>query len=122
MFGHRPRLKSTAQMIAELDGLRRAGWRGSAFFVDDNFIGNKRVLKEELLPALIRWQQSGRGTLRMSSTLTNRPPKRAPGINIRRMMFARPRAMPAEIAFQISACCGNNSDSKAASTVQKLRS
>jgi radical SAM superfamily enzyme YgiQ (UPF0313 family) len=62
MFGHRPRLKTTAQMIAELDGLRQAGWRGAVFFVDDNFIGNKRVLKEELLPALIRWQQGGRGT------------------------------------------------------------
>ena len=36
-------------MIAELDGLSRAGWRGTVFFVDDNFIGNKRALKEELL-------------------------------------------------------------------------
>jgi radical SAM superfamily enzyme YgiQ (UPF0313 family) len=62
MFGHRPRTKTTAQIIAELDGLRAAGWRGSVFFVDDNFIGNKRVLKEELLPALVRWQQGQRGT------------------------------------------------------------
>jgi len=62
MFGHRPRLKSTAQIIAELDGLRAAGWRGAVFFVDDNFIGNKHVLKEELLPALVQWQQGGRGT------------------------------------------------------------
>ena len=62
MFGHRPRTKTTAQVIAELDGLRRAGWRGAVFFVDDNFIGNKRALKEELLPALIRWQKGGRGT------------------------------------------------------------
>jgi len=60
MFGHRPRTKTTAQVIAELDGLRQAGWRGTVFFVDDNFIGNKRVLKEELLPALIRWQKAGR--------------------------------------------------------------
>jgi radical SAM superfamily enzyme YgiQ (UPF0313 family) len=62
MFGHRPRTKTTAQMIAELDGLHRAGWRGSVFFVDDNFIGNKRVLKEALLPALIQWQQGKPGT------------------------------------------------------------
>lgn len=62
MFGHRPRTKTTAQMIAELDGLHRAGWRGAVFFVDDNFIGNKRALKEELLPALIQWQRAGRGT------------------------------------------------------------
>ncbi len=58
MFGHRPRTKTTAQMIAELDGLCRVGWRGPVFFVDDNFIGNKRALKQELLPALIQWQKA----------------------------------------------------------------
>jgi radical SAM superfamily enzyme YgiQ (UPF0313 family) len=56
-FGHRPRLKSAAQVVAELDGLYAAGWRGSVFFVDDNLIGNKHVLKTELLPALIAWQR-----------------------------------------------------------------
>jgi radical SAM superfamily enzyme YgiQ (UPF0313 family) len=61
MFGHRPRTKTTAQVIAELDGLRQHGWRGPVFFVDDNFIGNKRALKEELLPALIRWRKDRRG-------------------------------------------------------------
>ncbi len=61
MFGHRPRTKATAQMIAELDGLHRAGWRGAVFFVDDNFIGNQHTLKTELLPALIQWQQGRRG-------------------------------------------------------------
>jgi radical SAM superfamily enzyme YgiQ (UPF0313 family) len=61
MFGHRPRTKTTAQVIAELDGLRRVGWRGAVFFVDDNFIGNKRALKEELLPALIQWRKGRRG-------------------------------------------------------------
>ncbi|MCL4178017.1 MAG: B12-binding domain-containing radical SAM protein [Verrucomicrobia bacterium] len=62
MFGHRPRTKTAAQVIAELDSLRQLGWHGAVFFVDDNFIGNKRALKEELLPALIRWQQGRRGT------------------------------------------------------------
>jgi radical SAM superfamily enzyme YgiQ (UPF0313 family) len=61
MFGHRPRTKTTAQVITELDGLCRLGWRGTVFFVDDNFIGNQRALKEELLPALIRWQKGHRG-------------------------------------------------------------
>ncbi len=59
-FGHRPRTKTPAQIIAELEGLHRAGWRGPVFFVDDNLIGNKRALKTELLPALIEWQQRRR--------------------------------------------------------------
>lgn len=59
MFGHRPRTKSGAQVIAELDALRAAGWRDDVFFVDDNLIGNKRQLKQELLPALIGWRKRG---------------------------------------------------------------
>lgn len=58
MFGHRSRTKTTGQVIAELDGLWRAGWHGAVFFVDDNFIGNRHQLKEDLLPALIEWQKS----------------------------------------------------------------
>jgi radical SAM superfamily enzyme YgiQ (UPF0313 family) len=57
LFGHRPRTKRPEQVLAELDALHDAGWRGNVFFVDDNFIGNKRTLKAELLPALIDWQR-----------------------------------------------------------------
>lgn len=57
LFGHRPRVKSAEQILHELDGLYRLGWRGSVFFVDDNLIGNKRMLKESLLPALIEWRK-----------------------------------------------------------------
>ena len=59
-FGHRPRLKTPAQVTTELDRLYAAGWRGPVFFVDDNLIGNKRALKTELLPALIAWQRGRR--------------------------------------------------------------
>jgi radical SAM superfamily enzyme YgiQ (UPF0313 family) len=53
--GRKPRKKSAEQIIRELESLYDLGWRGSVFFVDDNFIGNSTVLKTQLLPVLIRW-------------------------------------------------------------------
>jgi radical SAM superfamily enzyme YgiQ (UPF0313 family) len=61
LLGHRPRTKTAAQIISELDALYALGWRRNIFFVDDNFIGNKRVLKEEVLPALIQWRKGKKG-------------------------------------------------------------
>ena len=61
LLGHRPRTKTAAQIIAELDGLYALGWRKNVFFVDDNFIGNKKQLKSEVLPALIRWRKGKSG-------------------------------------------------------------
>ena len=61
LFGHRPRIKSSGQVIAELDALYGLGWRGQVFFVDDNFIGNKRYLKTQLLPALAEWRNDKKG-------------------------------------------------------------
>lgn len=57
LLGHRMRLKSSRQIINELDGLYKLGWREGVFFVDDNLIGNKKLLKEDLLPALIEWRK-----------------------------------------------------------------
>jgi radical SAM superfamily enzyme YgiQ (UPF0313 family) len=55
--GNVPRTKSSQQVLAEIDSLYNAGWRGDIFFVDDNFIGNKKKLKEETLPAIIGWMK-----------------------------------------------------------------
>jgi radical SAM superfamily enzyme YgiQ (UPF0313 family) len=54
-------LKSAQQVIAELDLIYDVGWRGNIFFVDDNFIGNKRYLKTRLLPSLIEWRKDKKG-------------------------------------------------------------
>ncbi len=61
LFGNKARLKSVQQVIAELDNLYDEKWRGNIFFVDDNFIGNKRYLKTQLLPALIEWRKGKKG-------------------------------------------------------------
>ncbi|MBZ0258393.1 B12-binding domain-containing radical SAM protein, partial [bacterium] len=61
LFGRQTRIKKTQQIISELDQMYALGWRGSIFFVDDNFIGNKRFLKTNLLPALIDWRKNKRG-------------------------------------------------------------
>jgi radical SAM superfamily enzyme YgiQ (UPF0313 family) len=55
--GRRPRTKSTEQFLKELNVLYNLGWRSDISIVDDNFIGNKRKLKADLLPALIEWQK-----------------------------------------------------------------
>lgn len=71
MLGHRPRLKTAAQIIAELDSLYAAGWRRNVFFVDDNFIGNKKYVKEEILPAIIEWRQDKIGNLFITEASIN---------------------------------------------------
>jgi len=56
LYGRQPRIKSPERVTAELDALLRLGWRGSVFFVDDNFIGNRRLAKRSLA-ALGSWQR-----------------------------------------------------------------
>ncbi|HEX7557182.1 MAG TPA: DUF4070 domain-containing protein, partial [Leptolinea sp.] len=58
---HLPRTKTFAQIITELDSLYAMGWRKNIFFVDDNFIGNKKYIKTEVLPALIAWRKGKTG-------------------------------------------------------------
>jgi radical SAM superfamily enzyme YgiQ (UPF0313 family) len=54
-FGRRPRLKTSAQVLAELEAFQHAGMR-IVFVVDDNLIGNKKALKP-ILRDIIEWQQ-----------------------------------------------------------------
>ena len=58
--GHKPRTKEKEQLLAELGAIYNHGWRGGVFIVDDNFIGNKKKLKAETLPAIIEWMQRRR--------------------------------------------------------------
>ncbi len=55
-FGRRPRLKTSAQILAEVEALRAHGVE-LAFIVDDNLIGNKRAIKP-ILRDLIAWQEA----------------------------------------------------------------
>ena len=59
MNGRVPRTKHPSQMIRELEALRRAGWKRTVFLVDDNFVGNKRRVRE-LLVELVRWRHETR--------------------------------------------------------------
>jgi radical SAM superfamily enzyme YgiQ (UPF0313 family) len=55
LLGHKVRMKSTDQIIRELEALYHLDWRGTISIVDDNFIGKRKTIKEDLLPAMILW-------------------------------------------------------------------
>jgi radical SAM superfamily enzyme YgiQ (UPF0313 family) len=58
LLGHKVRMKSTEQIINELDVLYDTiKWRGPVSVVDDNFIGNIKEVKYNLLPAMKKWMQ-----------------------------------------------------------------
>jgi radical SAM superfamily enzyme YgiQ (UPF0313 family) len=56
LYGNVPRVKSPEQVVAELDAIHACGARGTLFFVDDNFVGNRREVAR-LLPVLQAWQE-----------------------------------------------------------------
>jgi radical SAM superfamily enzyme YgiQ (UPF0313 family) len=54
-FGRKPRIKTTEQILAELDAMRAQGV-AIAFIVDDNLIGNKKAIKP-ILREVADWQR-----------------------------------------------------------------
>jgi radical SAM superfamily enzyme YgiQ (UPF0313 family) len=57
LYGRQPRLKTPEQLTAELDAIvALKGHPSVIYFVDDNFIGNKKATRE-MLPHLIAWQR-----------------------------------------------------------------
>jgi len=58
LFGRLPRTKKPEQIIEELNVILSQGKVEQVLFADDNLIGNKNVLKKELLPALIEWRRN----------------------------------------------------------------
>jgi radical SAM superfamily enzyme YgiQ (UPF0313 family) len=69
LYGRVPRMKTPAQVCAELDKLRARGFSGAIYFVDDNLIANRRALRD-LLPALIAWQKTNGYPYRFASEAT----------------------------------------------------
>ena len=69
LYGRNPRLKTPQQITAELDRLLECGVTGSVYFVDDNFIGNRKAALD-LLPHLIEWQKKTGYVVRLSCEAT----------------------------------------------------
>ncbi len=60
LLGRKVRMKNTEQVLNELEALYRLNWKGTIAVVDDNFIGNKKIIKNELLPSMIEWMKKHR--------------------------------------------------------------
>jgi len=57
LYGRQPRYKTAEQITAELDAITsQTDHPPSVYFVDDNFIGNRKAARE-MLPHLIEWQK-----------------------------------------------------------------
>src|SRR5450830_2031408 len=57
LYGRQPRLKTPQQITAELDAMcRQKGHPSTVYFVDDNFIGNRKATRD-MLPHLVQWQE-----------------------------------------------------------------
>jgi radical SAM superfamily enzyme YgiQ (UPF0313 family) len=70
LYGRQPRLKTAQQLAAELDAMLAQGsYPSFIYFVDDNFIGNRKATRE-MLPHLIEWQKKHGHPLRFGCEAT----------------------------------------------------
>lgn len=86
LYGRNPRLKSPEQIIAELDKLLECGLTSSVYFVDDNFIGNRKATLD-LLPHLVKWQKKRGYPLRLSCEATLNIAKRPEILSLMREAY-----------------------------------
>lgn len=66
LLGHKVRMKNSQQIIRELEKIYNLKWRGAVSIVDDNFIGNIKEIKNNLLPEMKKWMQSHKYPFRFS--------------------------------------------------------
>ena len=57
LYGRKSRTKTPEQVIIELQALYNLGYRGHVDFVDDNFIGNTKNIRE-VLPVIKEWSEA----------------------------------------------------------------
>ncbi len=69
LYGRQPRLKTPQQIVAELDVMRAQPHPPAVYFVDDNFIGNRKATRE-MLPHLVAWQKQHGYPLQFSCEAT----------------------------------------------------
>ncbi|MGA9324169.1 MAG: B12-binding domain-containing radical SAM protein [Xanthobacteraceae bacterium] len=70
LYGRVPRLKTPEQLAAELDAIvAQKAYPSFIYFVDDNFIGNRKATRE-MLPHLIEWQKKRGHPLRFGCEAT----------------------------------------------------
>ncbi len=70
LFGRRPRTKTALQIVRELDSIPNLDSFNIVFFADDNLIGNKKLVKEDLLPELKTWQDQREKKVYFTTQLT----------------------------------------------------
>ncbi|GLS44972.1 B12-binding domain-containing radical SAM protein [Methylobacterium brachythecii] len=70
LYGRQPRLKTPEQLCSELDAIvAQPGHPAVVYFVDDNFIGNRKATRD-MLPVLVEWQKKNNFPLQFACEAT----------------------------------------------------